>query len=79
MTPKRSRRYTTEERESILRDAESLGVTEAAQHHSIPPGTVSCWRSRAKDSEFRFASKLADARKLFMSRCRLRCYHCDCV
>lgn len=40
------RRYSTEERNEILRSAERLGVSEAGRQHSVPQSTISNWRRR---------------------------------
>ena len=42
------RRYTDEQRERILRDAEMFGVCDAAHRHGVPESTVSKWRSTAR-------------------------------
>jgi transposase-like protein len=42
----RRRRYSADERESILADAESLGVAETARKHGVPQSTISNWRNR---------------------------------
>lgn len=42
------RRYTIQEREKILRDAEEFGVGEAARRHEMPESTVFNWRYRAR-------------------------------
>ena len=39
------RRYSEEEREAILADAEALGVAAAARKHGAPQTTVSNWRN----------------------------------
>ncbi len=43
---RRRRRYSDEERETILADAEALGVAEAARKHGMAQMTVSNWRNR---------------------------------
>lgn len=43
---RRRRRYSDEERETILADAKALGVAEAARKHGMPQTTVSNWRNR---------------------------------
>lgn len=43
---RRRRRYTAEQREEILADAESVGVAKASRKHGVPQSTVSNWRSR---------------------------------
>ena len=45
---RRRRRYSAEQREEILADAESLGVMEASRKHGVPQTTVSNWRNRPK-------------------------------
>lgn len=46
-TSKRARRrYSVEQREQILKDAQALGVGVAAQKHSVPQTTISTWRHR---------------------------------
>ena len=51
----RRRRYTDEQREAILKDAESLGVVEAARKHRMPQTTVSHWRNRPMAAKRRTA------------------------
>jgi transposase InsO family protein len=46
--PRQRRRYTSEERAAILRDAEALGVGEAARRHEMPESTVFSWRHRSR-------------------------------
>jgi putative transposase len=45
---RRRRRYTPEQRQQILRDADALGVGEAARRHQIPESTVFNWRHRMR-------------------------------
>src|SRR5690606_29151789 len=46
--PRRRRRYTPQERQDILRDAEKVGVGEAARQHGIPESTLFNWRHRLR-------------------------------
>lgn len=41
------RRYTAEEREAIVADAESRGQSEAARRHGVPQSTLSHWQRAA--------------------------------
>lgn len=45
-TKRKRRRYSEQERTLLLRDAEELGVAEAARRHSLPQSTLSNWRNR---------------------------------
>ena len=49
------RRYSEEERETILGDAEALGVAAAARKHGVPQTTVSNWRNRPMAAKRRTA------------------------
>jgi transposase InsO family protein len=44
MDKARQRRYTVEERDSILRRADEVGVRAAADEAGVPQGTVASWR-----------------------------------
>jgi transposase-like protein len=48
---RRRRRYTPEQRQQILRDADELGVGEAARRHQVPESTVFNWRHRMRPIE----------------------------
>jgi transposase-like protein len=48
MTTKRRRRYTDEQRDTIVADAERLGVSAAAERHGIPQSCVSRWTSKVR-------------------------------
>ncbi len=52
-------RYSNEEREAILADAESLGVAEAARKHKhgMPQSTVSNWRHRPMAAKGRMSAQ----------------------
>ena len=56
---RRRRRYSDEERETILADAEALGVAEAARKHDVPQTTVSNWRNRPMAAKRRNRRPLA--------------------
>jgi transposase InsO family protein len=43
---RKRRKYTDRKRGAILRDAERLGVVEAASRHGVPQTTISNWRNR---------------------------------
>lgn len=46
-----ARRYTAEERETILQAAEALGVNAAARKFGVPPPTISGWRRKQKQAD----------------------------
>jgi transposase InsO family protein len=48
---RRRRRYTAAQREQILKDAEEMGVGEAAGRHAMPASTVFNWRRMLGHSE----------------------------
>jgi len=44
--PRKRRKYTTVERQAILKTAAKVGPVEAARHHGVPQTTVSNWLHR---------------------------------
>lgn len=48
--PTRRRKYTQQQRDKALADAEVLGTCAAARKHTIPESTVSRWRSQQRRS-----------------------------
>jgi putative transposase len=49
-TTRKRRRYTDEQRETIVADAERLGVSAAAERHGVPQSCVSRWRGKVMQS-----------------------------
>jgi transposase-like protein len=45
-TERKRRRHSEQERALLLRDADQLGVAEAARLHGLPQSTLSNWRHR---------------------------------
>lgn len=55
--PTRRRKYTEQQRNEALSDAETMGTCAAAHKHEIPASTVSRWRSERRSSTPKVESK----------------------
>ena len=55
--PTRRRKYTEQQRNEALSDAETMGTCAAAHKHELPASTVSRWRSERRSSTPKVESK----------------------